>query len=74
MNELENQVEKEFKEGAAIDLSKGINWNSEKKMLLTEILICQKEVISTPLRVEYVEVSDIKRIFEKYGIKYESPF
>ena len=27
MNELEKEIEKEFKECAAIDLSKGINWS-----------------------------------------------
>lgn len=45
-----------------------------KQKLLNEILWCSKEVISTPLRGEWVAVADIKRIFAKYGIKYESPF
>lgn len=54
---------------------KKIHLEKERKQkLLTEILWCSKEVISTPLRGEWVSVADIKRIFAKYGIKYESPF
>ncbi len=42
--------------------------------LLTDLLICEQEIISSPLRFNGVSVDNIKIIFEKHGIKYKQPF
>ena len=39
-----------------------------------EIMSHQTETICSPIRAEVVSVSDIKKVFEKYGVKEEAKF
>jgi hypothetical protein len=45
-----------------------------KRQLLNDMLMNQEEVISSPIRFNGVSIEKLKQIFEKNGVKYESPF
>jgi hypothetical protein len=45
-----------------------------KRELLNDLLMNQEEVISSPIRFNGVAIEKLKQIFEKNGVKYESPF
>jgi hypothetical protein len=45
-----------------------------KLELLNDMLMNQEEVISSPIRFNGVSIEKLKQIFEKNGVKYESPF
>lgn len=45
-----------------------------KRQLLNDMLMNQEEIISSPIRFNGVSIEKLKQIFEKNGVKYESPF
>lgn len=45
-----------------------------QRELLNELINNQEEIISSPIRFNGVSIQKIKQVFEKNGVKYESPF
>ena len=45
-----------------------------QRELLKDMLMNQEEIISSPIRFNGVAIEKLKQIFEKNGVKYESPF
>ena len=49
-------------------------YSVSKRELLNDMLMNQDEIISSPIRFNGVSIEKLKQIFEKNGVKYESPF
>ena len=42
--------------------------------MLDDLMKCQEEVVSSPIRFNGVSVERMKQVFEKHGIKYDVGF
>jgi len=64
-----------FKEGYKQCQQEQLNLHLvSKRELLNDMLMNQEEIISSPIRFNGVSIEKLKQIFEKNGVKYESPF
>jgi len=67
LHELGYEIKPKAKNNEVLDIV-------SQRELLNELINNQKEIISSPIRFNGVSIEKIKQIFEKNGMKYESPF